>query len=191
MATQAGLATILLAAEGGSPVDMLLKTSPGLWIWTLLIFLALLFVLGKWGWPLLIDKLDARDRSIRGAIEEARAEREEAERLLAEHRQLLDETRSKTTEMLAEAQAAAKSERQRIVDEAREESTKIVERGRQQIEQETQSALAKIRGNVAELAVEVTRKLIPRAVDPATHKQLAEDFARELERAGEDRGRPS
>lgn len=190
MFTFASVAPVLAAAAegGGNP---LLRVSPGLWIWTLAIFLCLLFVLGRWGWPLLIDKLDARDRSIRGAIEEARVEREQAQKLLAEHEQMLDETRRKTAEMLAEAQSAAKLERQRIVDEAREESARIVTRGREQIEQETRNALAQIRGSVAEMAIEVTRRLLPRSVDAAAHRELAEQFVRDLESAEQDEERPS
>jgi F-type H+-transporting ATPase subunit b len=191
MPTLAGISPIIAAAAAGGGDNPLLRVSPGLWIWTLLIFACLLFVLGRWGWPLLIDKLDARDRSIRGAIEEARAEREEAEKLLKEQRALLEETRRKTTEMLAEAQSAAKLERQRIVAEARNESERIVSRGREQIEQETRNALAQIRSSVAQMAIQVAERLLPRTVDASAHRQLAEQFVNELESRSERGGKPS
>ena len=176
------------AGGAASPADMLLRPEPGLWIWTLLIFGTLLFILWRFGWGKLIEQLDTRDRAIRGAVEEARSEREEAERLLAEHKQLLDETRRKTSDMLAEAQSAAKGERQKILDEARRESSNIVARGREQIEQETRNALSQIHSKVADLVIEVTRRLVPRAVVSASHRQLAERFAAELERRGDGHG---
>ena len=63
--------TRLLWAE--TPSNPLLKVSPGLWIWTLIIFLLLYLVLRKWGFGKMIEKLDARDEAIRGAIDDALA----------------------------------------------------------------------------------------------------------------------
>ncbi|RMG47291.1 MAG: ATP synthase F0 subunit B [Acidobacteria bacterium] len=170
----------LAAAEAGGEGNPLLRVTPGLWLWTVLIFLLLLAVLYRFGWGMLIEKLDQRDRSIRGAIEEARREREEAAKLLAEHERLLAETRRKTAEMVAEAQREAKSERQRILAEARAEYDKTIERGRQQIEQETRAAVAEIRRQAAELAIEVTRRMLPELLDAERHRALAEKFVSEL-----------
>ncbi|MDQ7088909.1 MAG: F0F1 ATP synthase subunit B [Acidobacteriota bacterium] len=133
-----------------------------------MIFLLLLVVLWRWGWGMLIEKLDDRDHAIRGAIDEARSEREQATALLAEHKALLDKTRRETAEMLATAQADAKRERQRILDEARAEYEKILARGREQIEQETRAALAQIRGTVADLALEVAGKVLSRSMGDAS-----------------------
>ncbi|MDQ7008582.1 MAG: F0F1 ATP synthase subunit B [Acidobacteriota bacterium] len=179
---------VLLAAAGHGGGNPLLKPEPGLAIWSLIIFLLLLVVLWRWGWGMLIEKLDDRDHAIRGAIDEARSEREQATALLAEHKALLDKTRRETAEMLATAQADAKRERQRILDEARAEYEKILARGREQIEQETRAALAQIRGTVADLALEVAGKVLSRSMGDAEHRRLAESFIGELEG---DAGRPS
>ena len=174
------------AGSGGGIAERLLSPDTGLLFWTPAIFIALLIILWRFGWGTMIDKLDERDRAIRGAVEEAGRERSEAQKLLAENKRLLEETRRKTSEMLGEAESAAKVERQRILDEARDESTRIVERGRKQIEQETNNALAQIRGSVVDLAIETTRKLIPRVVDESSHRDLAEQFVRELESEKDD-----
>lgn len=158
----------------------LLRVSPGLWIWTLLVFTGLLIVLYRFGWGKMIDSLDARDKAIRGAIDEARQQHEEAQKLIAEQKALMDKTRHETTSMIAEAEQQAKRERQRIVDEARSESEKIVARGREQIEQEKRAALSEIRRSVADLAVDVSRRMIPEVIDPQTHRSLAERFVQEL-----------
>ena len=179
--------TPLLAAGdahgGGNP---LLQVSPGLAIWTLIIFISLLLVLWRWGWGALIGKLDARDTAIRGAIDEAKAERDEAAKLLAEHQALVDKARRETSEMIAEAQQEAKRERQRIVDDAREEYEKILARGREQIEQETRAALSDVRSTVANLALDVASKVIGRSMTDDDHRRMAEGFVAELER---ERGR--
>ncbi len=174
----------LLATAAGehSAADLLLRPDPGLWLWTLLVFLGVLFILWKWGWGMMLDALDRRDQSIRGSIEEARREREEAERLLAEHRALLEKTRRETAEMLATAQQEAAKERQRIVDEARAEYEKILARGREQVAQEAARARAELRREVADLVLLAASRLLRRTMDDAEHRRLAEEFVAELER---------
>ncbi len=174
---------LLASAEAGG-VDSLLKVDPGLAIWTLIIFLLLLFVLWRYGWGMMIDKLDARDRAIRGSIEEARAERLEAEKLLVEQKALLDQTRRETAAMLQGAQQEAGAERHRLVEQAREEYERIVERGREQIDQEKRAAVAEVRQVVAELAIGVAGRLLDKNLDTAGQRELAEKFVGELERKG-------
>ena len=174
---------ILASAEagGGNP---LLRVEPGLAIWTLIVFLGLLFVLWRYGWGMMIDKLDARDRAIRGSIEEARAERLEAEKLLFEQKALLDQTRRETASMLQRAQQEAGAERQRLVEQARDEYERILERGREQIDQEKRAAVAEVRQVVADLAIGVAGRLLDKNLDTAGQRELAEKFVGELERKG-------
>ncbi len=167
------------AHGGGNP---LLQITIGPVIWTLIIFLVMLFVLWRWGWGALIGKLDARDVAIRGAIDEAREERDQAAKLLAEHQALLDQTRRESSEMIAEAQQEAKREKQRIVDGAREEYDKILARGREQIAQETRAALSELRRTVADLSLEVASKMIRRTLSGEDQRKMAERFVSELER---------
>lgn len=176
----------LFAAEGAEAAaegNPLLRVSPGLWLWTLVIFLLLFLVLRWKGFGTLIEKLDARDRAIRGAIDEAKGQREQAEALLAEQRSMLEAARKESAEMLASAQEQAGRERQRIAAEAREEYERIVARGRGQIEQETRAALTQLRQTTATLAVDVASRLIQRNLDQPAQRELAEKFVRELERS--------
>lgn len=165
--------------EGGNP---LLVVNPGLWIWTIIVFLLLFLLLRSKGFGVLIQKLDARDRAIRGAIDEARKEREQAEALLAEQKALLDKARRESGELLAAAQEQAGRERARVVAEARQEYEAIVQRGRSQIEQETRAAVAQVRQVTASLAVDVAGKLIARNLDQPAQRELASRLIEDLEK---------
>lgn len=169
-----------VVAAGGGASD-LLRLEVNLWAWTLVIFFALLIVLWRGGWKVMIAKLDARDEAIRGAIEKAKSERQQAERLLAEQKAALEAARREAAELLQSAQQEGIRERQRIVEGARAEYEKIVERGREQIEQETKLALTRVRQSVADLSLEVAGHLLQRTLDPKTHRELAERFVAELE----------
>ena len=155
--------TPTLASPLAAASDALLKLETNLWVWTLIIFFALLVILWRGGWKMMITKLDARDEAIRGAIDKAKLDREEAERLLQEQKADLDKTRRETAEMLQAAQQEAARERQRIIDGARDEYEKIVQRGREQIQNETRAALSQVRQTVADLSLDVQtyRSFIP------------------------------
>ncbi len=173
----------LLAAGGGTGEgNPLLRFEPGLAIWTVVVFLLLLIVLWRFGWGTLIGKLDERDQSIRGAIDDASSQREEAAKLLEEQKALLAKSRRETSDLLAEAQSDAKAERQRILDEARAEYEKILARGRDQIEQETRAALSEIRRTVADLSIDVASEVLRRSVADKDHRDFAERFVAELEK---------
>jgi len=169
----------LIGAEGGT--NPLLQVTPGLALWTILVFLVVFFVLRKWGFGMMIAKLDQRDQAIRGAIEDARRQKQEAEKILVEQQAVLNQARRDASGMIAAAQEQGERERKRIATEAREEYEKTVARGRAQIEQETRAALTQIRGATASLALDVAGKLIRQTLDQPGHKELAERFVREIE----------
>lgn len=179
-----GMATIALLASGGGEggaVEQLLKAQPGIWLWTIGIFLLLLLILWRFGWGMMIDALDRRDKAIRGAVEQAKQERLDAERLLAEAKEQLARARRDAADAIAQAQGEAQREKQKIVDSAREEYDKIVARGREQIQSETKAALAQVRGVVANLALDVAGKLLQRSIDSPAQRSLAEQFVAEVE----------
>ena len=169
----------ILAAGGG---DALMRLELNLWVWTLVIFLAVVLILWRGGWKMMIAKLDARDDAIRGAIERAKKAREDAEKLLGEQKAALDAARREAAEMLQNVQHEASRERQQIIEQARAEYDRIVRRGREQIESETRAALERIRAGVADLSLEVAGRLLRTRLDPETHRELAERFVTEIER---------
>jgi F-type H+-transporting ATPase subunit b len=172
---------VFLLAETGAE-NPLLRVSPGLALWTLIVFVLVFLALRKWGFGPLISKLDARDRAIRGAIEEARKHHEEAEQLLRQQQELLRQARRDSAQMLGAAQEQAERERQRIIAEARAECERVIARGRAQIDQETRAAVTQLRRTTAALALEVAGKLMHRTMDQPAHKELAEQFVKELEK---------
>src|SRR5215470_9220719 len=57
----------------------LLRPDPGLFIWTIITFLVLLAVLAKFAWGPLLKALDARQQSIRAALDDAQRAKQERE----------------------------------------------------------------------------------------------------------------
>src|ERR1700709_312589 len=85
----------------------LVSPDVGLMIWTFLVFGISLYVLKKAVFPRLQEALDRRRHAIGEPIDAAERTRQEADQLLAEYRERLQEARTQADEILTRARKAA------------------------------------------------------------------------------------
>lgn len=155
---------------------MLLDPHVGLIIWTIITFLVVLFVLKKFAWPHLLAALDEREQRISDAIAAAEQARQEAEEVLREHRQKLAAADEEARQIVAEAREAGANVRQTIVSQAREEAERMLDQARTSIESEKRAAIAELRRETANLAVQAAGALIDANLDDEKNRGLVDDF---------------
>lgn len=165
-----------LAAQGGEGGGGLFDINAGLSVWTLIVFGLLVLLLGKFAWQPILSAVDAREKGIQNALDEAAARQAEAEKLLEEHRQQLADARRQAGEILAEGRAAGERLRKELEEKARSEAQGMVERARQDIERERDAALQTLRKESVELAMAAASRLIQENLDQAKDRQLVERF---------------
>lgn len=175
LALLAVTATPALAQEAPASAN-LLSPSYGLMFWTLAIFVVLLVVLAKFAFGPITASVEARERALEEAINAAKRDREEAARLLAEHRAALDASRGEAQKLIADARVAAERVRAEIVEQAHTEQTRMLERARQEIEAEKSKAITELRREAVELAIAGASKVIEKNLDQPTNRQLVERF---------------
>jgi len=161
---------MLLAAS--SPLT---KVIPGLMIWTLVFFFITFYVLKRYAFGPIQKTIDDRRERIRHAIEEAEGAREEARRILEEHRKLIGQARGEGEQILAEARRVADAQRERVKEETEADRQRRLEETRRQIEAETHRALGQIRAEVAELTLVAAAKVTGKVLDDADHRRLVDD----------------
>lgn len=171
--------SLLGAQEGGGG---LFSVDPGLSIWTIVTFLVVLFVLGKWAWGPILGALDAREEGIRVAIDQAAQMRREAQEALDEHRKQLADARRQAQEIVTQGRDAADRLRKDIEEKARQESERILERTRQEIRRERDLAVEQIRGEAVELALAAASRILD--------EKLTDEKDRALVRAYLDQVQP-
>lgn len=174
-----------LSAQEGEGGGGLFDINVGLSAWTILIFIVLLFVLGKFAWGPIIQAVEQREQGIRSALDEAARRNEEAAELLAQHREQLADARRQANELIAEGKAAGEGVRKDIEEKARAEAQSIVERARAEIERERDAALEALRRESVELALAAASRLIGENLDQAKDRQLVEQYLTQL---GQGRG---
>jgi F-type H+-transporting ATPase subunit b len=172
----------LWAQEHGAEPDggALFNINLGLSFWTLLVFAGLLFLLRKLAWGPILSAVEAREKGIQSALDEAAQRQEEASALLEEHRAQLADARRQASEIVAEGRAAGEKVRKEIEEKARTEGQNIVERARHEIERERDAALETLRKESVELALAAASRLVQENFDQAKDRQLIERFLDEV-----------
>jgi F-type H+-transporting ATPase subunit b len=159
----------------------LIKVIPGLMVWTLVAFGITLFVLKKWVFGPVQQAIDMRRNRILEALNEADNARQEARRLLEEHRSLIGQARSDAEQILTEARRVADSQRERVREEIESDRQRRLEETSRQIEAETRRALEQIRAEVAELTLIATSRVTGKVLTQEDHRRLIEDAVSDLD----------
>jgi len=104
-------------AAGALPAPF--SPTPGLFIWTIIVFAVLLFMLRKLVFPILVKATVEREQQINNQLAEAARLQDEAKAVLEEQRQMLAGARGEGQAIIAEARANAAQWSTRIPDAIR------------------------------------------------------------------------
>ncbi len=166
-----------LAAGGFTDLEF------GLTLWTVVLFAIFAFVLTKLGWKPLLAMIEEREKGIHEAVGSAQKANEEAQRLLAQHQELIREAGRQREEIMKRALADAETVKTDLIAQARAESERMVQKAREQIEREKKLAIQELRSSVADLAVEAAAKIVQSSLTPEAQKKLVHDFIDDLPQA--------
>ena len=159
----------------------LIQPDPGLFIWTILTFLVLLFLLAKFAWGPLLKALEERQETIRKSLDDADQARQELERLHQESAQIIAEARGEAQSIVAKSQAAADTVREDLKQKAKEEAEALVRGAQRQIQLETARAIQQIRHEVVDLSLAVASKLIKKNLTQEDNDALIQDSLTQIE----------
>ena len=159
----------------------LIQVTPGLMIWTIVCFLVTLFVLKRFAFGPIQKTIDERRERIRQSLDEADNAREEARKLLEEHRKLISGAQTDAEEILSEARRVAEANERRMREELEADRQRRLEETRKQIDAETRRALEAIRAEVVDLSMLAASKITRKSLDDADHKRLIEEAVGELD----------
>ncbi len=153
---------------------------PGLIIWTWITFIVVLFILRKVAWGPLLKSVEDREKNIVNAIESAKRERSEAEKLLAEQKTAVAQARQEAADQVRKTQAELEKFREELMGKARKEADDLKAEARRTIDEERGKAVAELKAEAVRLSLQVAEKLIVEKLDDAKHQQLAQQFVGDL-----------
>jgi len=154
----------------------LLSPNGGLMFWTIVIFVLLLIVLSRFAFKPILAAVEARERSLQAAIDDAKRDRDEAERVLAEHRALLEKARGEAQKLIADGRATAEKLRADLMEQTKAQQQEMLDRARREIENEKNNAIAALRREAVDLAIAGASKVIERNLDSDANRKLVESY---------------
>jgi F-type H+-transporting ATPase subunit b len=166
----------IVAAALQEEENGLLSPSGGLMFWTIVIFVLLFVVLSRFAFKPILAAVEARERSLQDAIDAAKRDREEAERVLAEHRAQLEKARNEAQKLIADGRATAEKLRNDLLEQTKAQQQEMLERARRDIDTEKTNAIAALRREAVDLAIAGAGKVIERNLDSDANRKLVEAF---------------
>ena len=162
-------------------LQSIIAPEPGLFIWTTIIFVVFFFLLRAFAWKPILSMIHEREERISSALEDAEEARNAMARIQAESEALMKEARAERDKLLSEAKETVDA----MVKEGRAKAAAAaeleVEKGRQQIDAERVQALNQIKETAANLAVEVSEKILRKQFqDKATQESFASQLISDI-----------
>jgi F-type H+-transporting ATPase subunit b len=161
-----------------------LDVKPELSIWTLAVFLGLLFVLGRFAWKPLLQALHQREHHLQHVLEETERARNESEGLLADHRRQMARAADEVRALLDKARQDAQATADQLIKQANEEGEAARQRAQRDIASARDQALSEIWQKAADTAVAVAGRVLTTELSADDHRRLLDAAIRELPAAG-------
>jgi F-type H+-transporting ATPase subunit b len=149
-----------------------LPFDPDLAIFTAIVFLLLMAILGKFAWGPIVEGLQKREQQIADNIAAAERSGEEARRMMAQYQAKIASAADEVRAMLEEARRDAEHTKQQIVAEAKTAAQAEHDRQMREIRTATDAALKQLAETSATLAVDLAGKIIRQKLSAADHQKL-------------------
>jgi len=150
-------------------------------IWGTVAFVLFLLVLWRAGvWQKLGEVMDERRRRIQSDLENAEAARLEAERLLEQYREQLQEAREEARQLVEDAKRRADQTRQELIQKAERDAEMVRTRAEQEIQAQLERAKGELRRELGVLSVRVAEKVIGDNLDGDRQLRLVDQYIEEL-----------
>ena len=132
----------------------------GLLFWMTVVFLVVLLILTKFGFPVIVRMINNRKAYIDESLRKAHEANEKLANIKIEGESILQEAREKQALLLKEAAATRDAIVGQAQDKARVEGNRLLSEAKAEIESQKRAAAGDIRKEVATLGVEIAEKIL-------------------------------
>lgn len=185
------LATILFWAQEHAPgtgteeeheptgMDLILP-EPAELIWGAVAFLIVLVVLNKFAFPALRKSVEDRQQQIQTDLEAAEQAKTEAQQAKANYDKQIADARGEANRIIEEARRQAEDVRKDLITKAERDAEQITQRASEQLDAERSRTITELQSTVGDLAIELAEKVVGRALDQGTHRELVDAYIKEV-----------
>ena len=143
-------------------------------------FLLLIILIKKFAWENITSTFEQRAKKISDDIDGAESARQKAEDLAQKRETELAGSRQEATIIIENAKETAEKNKAGILADAADEAGRLKEKANQEIAQIKAEALNSIKGDVADLTVNLASKILGQQLDQEAHKELIDRYIDKL-----------
>lgn len=159
----------------------LLQPGIGLLIWTLIAFLIVLYILGKFAWKPILNSLKERETNIADSIETADRIKAEMAQMKSEHEELLAKAREERGVIIKQAKETGDKMIADAKEKAKADFDKIVADATLTINNQKNAAIIDVKNQVGKLVIEVSEKVLRRELaNKADQEKYINELAKEV-----------
>ena len=143
-------------------------------------FLLLIILIKRFAWENITSTFEQRAKKISDDIDGAESARQKAEDLAQKRETELAGSRQEATTIIENAKETAEKNKAGILADAADEAGRLKEKANQEIAQTKAEALNSIKGDVADLTVNLASKILGQQLDQEAHKELIDRYIDKL-----------
>ena len=146
-------------------MNPLLTPELGTYVWSLVIFLTVLFVLKKFAWNPLLDFLEEREKDIAESLKMAESAKTDLEKIKDESEKILNEAKKEGKTIVSDSKQKAEESANKILNDAKEKSNEFLDDAKSKIDIEKKRAIKEIKEEVVDLSLELATKVLQRNIN--------------------------
>lgn len=176
--------SIALASETAEEVPSIWEGDIATSIFTLLLFAAMIFVLGKFAWGPILSGLQGREEYIGQQIKDAENLKAEADKSLRRYEARLAKAEERANEIMEQAREDAQKISKKITEEARAQAQDIVNQSYAALQSAKAQAVRELHQYSADLAVDLASKILGKSINAEEHRELIDNAISQLQQEG-------
>ena len=177
----AAVAEVPAAPGGEAQLGSVLAVSDKMVGLTWLAFLLACFALYKLAWKPICQALDRREDKIRQSLKEAADIRAQAGMDREAQKMIMAEATKEAAAIVERARTAAEATAKAVEANSRAEAENLIRDAQAEIVRAKEKAVAELRREASDLALEVAGRVLEKKLDAATDRELTDRLIREIE----------
>ncbi|WP_438447495.1 F0F1 ATP synthase subunit B [Gorillibacterium sp. sgz5001074] len=149
-------------------------------VFAIVSFLLLYWLLSKYALGPLFSIMEKRQELIKSQVDNAQASQKQAENLLAEQQQAIQEARKEAYQIIEAARNSSNRQTEQALEQAKAEAARIKDEALRDIESERNKAVAALKSQVGAMSVMIASKIIEKQVDEKTQQDLVNQYLKEV-----------
>lgn len=151
-------------------------------IWALIVFALLFVALWKFVFPNILKMTKEREKRIQNRINKAELSKKEADDLLIEYKEKIDNIGNEIQEMKERAKVEGEKLKEEAMEKAKKEIKDLISLAEHQIEIEKAKAIREIKEDISEMVIAITEKVLKKSLKEDVHYKLIEESIVEIMR---------